>query len=154
MGQEVLGLLLASLFATTLNMAIVARWVWFEAFGPGWADFLFAFAALAWSASFAYTIWWVWLCHPDRHRREIDRLYHEAMEAYLQGRWDDARKRIERVLAMDDADADALLQLGTILARTRQYGPAKRAFRQCLDQDGGDKWRWEVETALARLDRV
>lgn len=152
-GQEVLGLLLASLFATTLNMAIVARWVWTEAFGPGWADFLFAFAALTWSASFAYTVWWVWLCHPDRHRREIDRLFHEAMEEYLQGRWNESRKRIERILAMDDSDADALMQLGTILVRTQQYGPARRAFRQCLEQEGGSKWRWEVESALARLDR-
>ncbi len=46
-----------------------------EAFGSGWAEFLFAFAALTWAVSFAYTVWWVWLCHPDRHRREIDRLY-------------------------------------------------------------------------------
>lgn len=153
-GQEVLGLLLGSLFATTLNMAVVSRWIWIDAFGPGWSDFLFAFAALAWSASFAYTVWWVWLCHPDRHRREIDRLYHEAMESYLQGRWNDARMRLERILAMDDSDADALMQLGTILVRTRQYAPARKAFRQCLEQDGGGKWRWEVETALARMGRT
>jgi tetratricopeptide (TPR) repeat protein len=153
MGQEVLGLLLAALFGVTLNMAIVARWVWTEALGPGWADFLFAAAALTWSASFAYTVWWVWLCHPDRHRREIDRLYHEAVEAYLQGRWNEARKRLERILTMDDSDADALMQLGTVLVRTQQPGAARRAFRQCLEHDRGSKRRWEVETALARLDR-
>jgi hypothetical protein len=45
------------------------------------------------------------------------------------------------------------MQLGTVLVRTQQHAAARRAFRQCLEQDGGSKWRWEVETALARLDR-
>jgi len=30
---------------------------------------------------------------------------------------------------------------------------ARRAFRQCLEQDGGGKWRWEVERELARLNQ-
>ena len=40
LGQEVLGLLLALLFASTLNLAIVSRWIWTEAFAPGWSEFL------------------------------------------------------------------------------------------------------------------
>jgi tetratricopeptide (TPR) repeat protein len=152
-GQEVFGLLLAGLFASTVNLAIAARWIWVEAFAPGWADFFAAAAVLTWSASFCYTVWWVWLCHPERHRAEIERLYHEAVEAYLQGRWNEARRRVERILALDDTDADALLQLGAIHVRTHQPELARRAFRQCLEQDGGGKWRWEVERALRSLDR-
>ena len=54
---------------------------------------------------------------------------------------------------MDDGDADALMQLGAIHARTHRPDLARKAYRQCLDQDGGAKWRWEVERALAALDR-
>jgi len=152
-GQEVLGLLLASLFAATLNLAMIARWIWIEAFPPGWVNFLALSAVLAWGAGFCYTVWWVWLCHPERHRREIERLFQESLEAYLQGRWNESRKRVERILAMDDTDADALMQLGSIHVRTRRHDLARRAFRQCLEQEGGAKWKWEVERELARLDR-
>jgi hypothetical protein len=150
-GQEVLGLILAALFAATLDLAITARWIWTDAFGPGWSSAFGTLALLTWLASFAYTVWWVWLCHPDRHRQEIDRLFRDALEAYLQGRWSDCRKRIERILTMDETDADALLQLGTLYVRMNQPAQARRAFRQCLELEGGGKWRWEIQQALGRL---
>ena len=115
-GQEVLGLLLALVFASALNLAIVSRWIWNEAFAPGWSDFLAMLAVVSWFASFGYTVWWVGLCHPDRHRQEIERLFREAQEAYLQGRWTDSKSRIERILAWDETDADALMQLGSLLS--------------------------------------
>jgi hypothetical protein len=152
LGQEVLGLLLATLFASTLNLAVVARWIWNDAFAPGWSDFLGILALVSWLASFAYTVWWVGLCHPDRHRHEIEKLFREAHESYLQGRWSDSRRRLERILARDETDADALMQLGTLYLRTDQPILARRTFQQCLQLSGGAKWRWEIQQALARLD--
>ena len=152
-GQEVFGLLLAGLFAATVNLAVASRWIWVEAFPPGWADVFAASAILTWTVAFCYTAWWAWLCHPERHRQEIERLYREAVEAYLQGRWNEARRRIERILAMDDTDADALMQLAAIQVRTHQPESARRTYRQCLEQDGAGKWRWEIQRALAALDR-
>ncbi len=52
---------------------------------------------------------------------------------------------------MDETDADALMQLGTLFVRTEQPALARRAFRQCLELEGGAKWRWEINQALARL---
>jgi tetratricopeptide (TPR) repeat protein len=101
--------------------------------------------------SLGYTVWWVGLCHPDRHRQEIDRLFREAQEAYLQGRWIEAIGRIERILARDESDADALMQLGSLYVRTHQPTLARQAFMQCLESNRGVKWRWEIERALARL---
>lgn len=150
-GQEVLGLLLGGLFALALNLAIATRFVWTEALAPGWPGFLAALAALTWLTTMGYTVWWAWRCHPERHREEIDRLYREAMELYLRGRWNDARRQFEQILARDETDADALVQLGTIYLRTDQPALARRAFRQCLDLEGGAKWRWEIERALRRL---
>jgi len=151
-GQEVLGLMLAALFSATLNLAIVARFIWTDAFPAGWRDLLGIIALLTWVSSLAYTLWWIWLCHPERHRLEIERLYRDALEAYLQGRWNDARRRLERILTMDENDADALLQLATLYVRMEQPTQARRAFRQCLELEGGTKWRWELEQALLRLD--
>ena len=52
---------------------------------------------------------------------------------------------------MDETDADALMQLGSLFVRTEQPVLARRAFRQCLELEGGVKWRWEIQQALARL---
>jgi hypothetical protein len=150
-GQEVLGLLLGLLFASTLNLAIVSRWIWTEAFPPGLTDFFTVLAATAWIASLGYTVWWVGLCHPERHRGEIDRLFREAQQAYLQGRWKDARLRLEGILARDENDADALMQLGTLYVRTEQPALARQAFAQCLTSKDGTKWQWEIRQALARI---
>jgi cytochrome c-type biogenesis protein CcmH/NrfG len=152
-GQEVLGLFLALFFALTVNLFIVARWIWVEAFAPGSVDFLAALALFSWLLSLAYTFWWVALCHPDRHRQEIERLFREAHEAYLQGRWTEAIRRIERVLARDETDSDALMQLGSIYLRTQEKSLARHAFVQCLESRDGSKWRWEIQQALVRLDQ-
>jgi tetratricopeptide (TPR) repeat protein len=151
-GQEALGLILAALFATTLNLAIASGWIWTEAFGPGWSGFFAALAFCTWAATFGYTLWWIWLCHPVGHRAEIDRLYREAMDAYLQGRWQEARGRLERIVEMDEGDADALMQLGTLFVKSEQHALARRAFRQCLELEGGAKWRWEIQQVQTRLD--
>jgi tetratricopeptide (TPR) repeat protein len=151
-GQEVLGLILAAFFAATLNLALVTRYIWTEAFAPGWPAFFAALASMTWAAGLGYSCWWIWRCHPERYRREIDRLYREALEQYLQGHWNEARRRFEEILALDETDADALMQLGTLFARTDQPALARRAFRQCLELEGGAKWRWEIGQVLARWD--
>ena len=150
-GQEVLGLLLGIFFASAVNLAIVSRWIWIDAFATGLSDFLATLAGFSWLMSFGYTVWWIGLCHPDRHRQEIERLFRKAQETYLQGRWSESKKRIERILARDEADADALMQLGSLYVRTREPSMARRAFLQCLESSQGAKWRWEIERALARL---
>jgi len=150
-GQEVLGLILAGLFAATLNLAVVSSFIWTETFAPGCAAFFASLAAVTWLAGFGYTLWWIWRCHPERHRIDIDRLYREAAEEYLQGRWNEARRRLEQILAMDETDADVLMQLGTLFLRTDQPALARRSFRQCLELEKGTKWRWEISQALARL---
>jgi tetratricopeptide (TPR) repeat protein len=151
-GQEALGVILAALFAVTVNVAILARFVWTELFLPGTTEFLCALAVLTWLGSLAYTLAWLARWHPDRHRAAIDAQFREALEAYLQGRWNDARRLFEGVLARDDSDADALLYLGSLYLRTGQPELARRALRQCLEQAGGARWAWEAREALARID--
>jgi Tetratricopeptide repeat len=150
-GQEVLGLLFGLCFAAALDVAIVTRWIWNEVFAPGWTDFFLILAGFWWVASLIYTLWWIGLCHPDRHRSEIDRLYREAREAYLQGRWRDSKRRLEQILGRDETDSDALMQLATLYQRTDQPDLARKTLQQCLQSREGAKWRWEIQQALARL---
>jgi tetratricopeptide (TPR) repeat protein len=150
-GKDVLGLILAVAFAATLNLALVSRFIWTEAFAPGWPGLFGILAGLTWFLSLGYTLWWVWQCHPERHREEIDRLYREATECYLQGKFNDARRRLETILERDGTDADALMQLGTLFVKTDQPSLARQTFKQCTELDSGAKWRWEIGQALARL---
>lgn len=151
-GQEVLGLILAAVFAAALNLAVVSNYLWTEAFAAGMPLFFAAVAALTWIAGCAYTLWWLWRCHPARHKEAIDGLFRASCEAYLQGRWDDARRGLERLLALDDTDADALMQLATLYQRTGQTDLARTTYRQVVDLEAGTKWKWEVGRALAALD--
>jgi hypothetical protein len=151
-GQEVLGLILGGLFAATLNLTLISRFIWTESFASGWAEFFAALAACCWLASLGYTLWWVWVCHPEGYAAEIDQLYREATESYLQGSYVEARRRYERIVSMDEGDADALMQLGTLFVRTDQPALARRAFRECLELEGGAKWRWEIQQVLASLE--
>ncbi len=151
-GQEILGILLGVFFAAVLNVAVMARWIWPDALPVGSADFLATLAGVTWLAGLGYTFWWIRYCHPDRHRDEIDRLFRQAQDNYLRGQWAESLRRIERVLAMDESDGDALMHLGTLYLRTQQPTLARRTFRQCLESKHGAKWRWEIQRALARLD--
>lgn len=152
-GQELLGLFLAAFFATTVNLAILVQFVWHEFLPPGMASFLAALACVTWVSTVFYSVWWVWRCHPDRYRAEIDGLFRESLDFYMQGRWDEARRRLEQILTRDEGDADALMQLGTLFVRTKQPAMARRAFRQCLELQGGTKWRWEISQALGQIDK-
>jgi hypothetical protein len=119
-GQEVLGLILACLFAATVNLAVVTQFIWTESVAPGWPAFFASLAVVTWLAGLGYT-------------------------------WNEARRRFEQILAMDETDADALMQLGTLYVRTDQPTLARRSFRQCLELEAGAKWRWEISQILARL---
>ncbi len=151
LGQEILGPLLGMFFASALNLAVVGRWIWFEAFAPGWSDFFAYLAAVTWLANYLTRSGGWDSVTRIAIEAEIDQRFREAHEAYLQRRWIDARRRIERILAMDESDADALMQLGTLYLRTHQPVLARRTFRQCLESHGGAKWRWEIQQSLARL---
>jgi tetratricopeptide (TPR) repeat protein len=152
-GQEVLGLILAAVFTASLDLALLGGLLWTDWLPPGAVPFLAATAALTWLATLGYTLWWLWRCHPERHRVEIERLFRESLDHYLHGRWNEARRCCEAILTRDEDDVEAVLQLAYIHARTGRPDLARHAFHQCLQTDPNGKWRWEVKRALARIDR-
>ena len=152
-GQEILGILLGMFFAAALNVAVMGRWIWLEALPSGWAEFFATLAGATWLASLCYTIWWVRFCHPDRHRIEIDRLFREAHESYLRGHWGESRRRIERILAMDESDSDALMQLGTLYLRMHQPTSARRPSASVWNRNTAQSGAWEIAAGPGRVGR-
>ncbi len=148
--QEVLGLILGGTFAILLNLA---RWLGsFDRVVCGGLVRLFRGLGVEPLAVVLGIYVVVGLaCHPERHRAEIDHLFREAAEYYLQGQWNEARRRYERILSMDETDADTLMQLGTLYERVEQPAWLDAAFRQCLELEGSGKWRWEIQQSLARI---
>ena len=69
------------------------------------------------------------------------------MEHYFQGHWNDARKTLERILALDETDADALMQLATIYVHTGQpaaqgakaFAPVYSSWMEWGEVEVGDR---------------
>ncbi len=150
-GQEWLGLILAAFFGLNLNAALLTSIVWRDAVPQSAVVFFFACCAATWASTLAYSLWWNWRCHPEQHRLEIDRLYRQSLESYLQGRWNEARRLCEQILARDEADTEALMQLALSHARLGEAEHARRALQQCTECDPSRKWRWEIDRELKRL---
>ena len=153
-GQGVLGFFLAGLFTISANAALVARWVWVEALPAGSSHFFAVLAGMTWVASLVLTLVWVWVGHPERHRGLIERLYREAFESYLQGRWGEVRSRLERLLTLDESDADASFLLASVYLKSDQTTAARRELSRCGELRGGEKWSWEAGVLLSRLNQT
>jgi len=151
MGREVLGLGLAVGFAVSLNLALVGSFIWTESVQGVMLQGMWGLSGAIWMAAAVGTAWWLGMRHPARFAQQIDLLYREGLQEYIQGRWQEARERFERIVQTDSTDADALMQLGMIFTHTGQPVQARRAFRQCLELDREHKWRWEIRHELARL---
>jgi tetratricopeptide (TPR) repeat protein len=150
-GQLAIGLLLAVTFSLFLNVALVTTFIWRDWVGLGVVSLAWYATAACWAWALGATIWWLWRRHPEHFHAEIDILLREALQDYLQGRWQQAQARLERVLKLDESDCDALVHLATLYAHAGRTAEAREAFRRCLQLDGGGKWRWEIDEAMTHL---
>ena len=71
----------------------------------------------------------------------------KAAAAQSQEEWLGKLKKFVQDYPKAEDTPDALMQLGSLFVRTEQPALARRAFRQCLELEGGAKWRWEIHQA-------
>lgn len=152
-GQVVTGLLAATFFGLMLNAFVVTQWVYTDWTDPGTRQILMVMAATFYLAMTGWTCLWVWKFHPEKFEQEIERLYRLAADSYLKGRWAETRDQLERIVALDPSDAEALLRLARLLQRNNEKELAVRVLDQCRDTPGALKWRWEIEQMSERLHR-
>jgi tetratricopeptide (TPR) repeat protein len=82
-------------------------------------------------------------------RRQVR--FRQALEAYLQGRLDEAEELCDRLLAADPDDVEATLQLASIARRRGQIERAGRLLRRGRYLDDEGRWDFEIDRELAAL---
>lgn len=73
-------------------------------------------------------------------------LFLQAQNEYLQGHWFEAESALREMLRVTPGDFDARLLLATLFRRTRRYDEALSELGRVAQQDGAEKWHWEIAT--------
>lgn len=146
------GLVLALAFAVSLDVAILATWIW-----PDLVEHSFTISA--WTAT--TVIWVVSVVSAASafpppiqavDRDETDKLFIKARDAYLARDWIQAETRLQELLALAPTDGEAQLLLGTLLRRVGRPAEARQALEKLARSDSGAPWRTAIAAELARLD--
>jgi tetratricopeptide (TPR) repeat protein len=87
----------------------------------------------------------------DGRRSQLDQMFREAQQRYLENDWIAAEQLLLKLLKQDARDVDARLMLATLW---RHQGRREEALRQ-LDRlerlEAADKWRQEIAAERLRL---
>lgn len=150
-GQVATGLLMALFFAFVLNTSVLTQWVYTDWIEPRSRQVLWVISMTYYAAMAVWTVVWAWKFHPEKFQIEIERLFRQSGEAYLLGRWAESRDQLERIVALNPSDTEALLRLARLLERINEKELAERVLHQCGDTPGADRWQWEIDQMSRRL---
>jgi tetratricopeptide (TPR) repeat protein len=145
------GLVLSLAFAATVDIAVLATFIW-----PGLVELhlilgLWTAVAVLWlvsvvSAAAAFP-------PPIVMPRggEADALFAKARDFYLARDWVQAEARLRDLLAIAPTDGEAQLLHATLLRRTGRSDEARRALDKLARSDSGARWRPEIAAERRRL---
>ena len=125
---SVMGLVLAVAFAVTLDMAVLATWIWSELLGLPLQIVFWTAAAAIWLAATASA------CSSFPPSLQLgrdpatDALFVKARDAYLARDWLQAEARIRDLLKAAPTDGEAQLLYATLLRRTGRPAEARQAL--------------------------
>ncbi|MGI9176930.1 MAG: tetratricopeptide repeat protein [Pirellulales bacterium] len=145
------GLVLALAFAVSLEIAVIATWIW-----PGLVELpvtigLWASTAAIWlialvSAASAFPP-----AIPMVRGADADALYVRARDAYLARDWLQAETRLRELLDLSPTDGEAQLLLGGLLRRLGRKDEARQALEKLARSDSGSAWRRAIARELAAI---
>lgn len=145
------GLVLALAFAVSLDLAIVATWIWPSLVELPFVVGLWTAVAAVWlvatvsaAAAFPPPI------APGR-TPAADELFGKARDAYLGRDWLQAERRLRELLERSPTDGEGQLLLATLLRRLDRPNEARQALEKLSRSDSGSPWRREIAQELARL---
>ncbi|HEY9685425.1 MAG TPA: tetratricopeptide repeat protein [Coleofasciculaceae cyanobacterium] len=85
---------------------------------------------------------------------EAIRSYNQGIEAYTQGRPNDALKKFQRATQLDPAYGDAYYNMGSIYYQMKQYDTARDMFQKSVNLNPGDSQaKYNLALALEKLAR-
>jgi hypothetical protein len=148
---SLMGLVLAVAFAVTLDMAVLATWIWSELAGLPLQITLWTAVAAIWLVATASA--WSSFPPPIQLGRDpaTDLLFVKARDAYLARDWLGAETRLRAVLSVAPTDGEAQLLLGTLLRRVGRLDEARNALEKLSQSDSGRPWQAVIRTEMSRL---
>jgi tetratricopeptide (TPR) repeat protein len=145
------GLVLALAFGVSLDIAVIATWIW-----PGLVELPITIGL--WAATAA--IWLIAIVSaasafppaiPRVRAAEADALYVRARAAYLARDWHLAETRLRELLALSPTDGEAQLLLGGLLRRLGRHDESRQALEKLARSDSGATWRRAIARELAKV---
>ncbi len=145
------GLVLATAFAITLDVAIVTTFIW-----PGLVELpltigCWTAAGLVWLASTVSALAAFPAALASPSPAEVDPLFIRARDAYLARDWLTAEIRLREVLDASPTDGEAQLLLGTLLRRVGRLEEARAALEKLAASDSGIPWRQAIAAEQRRV---
>ena len=151
-GENAKGVVLAICWGLSLQGYLYGTFVWREMWETWFSAVCLVFAAALWIFAIVDIARRLYFVDEDAAARERDRLFSEAMVAYLQGDLNRAEETLHMMLKMDRDDPDGRFHLAMIYKEKGDSDKARRVLRRCRSVDDADKWAWETEQELASME--
>ena len=148
------GLALAIGFTALWNLALAASVVYRQWFDPEMLAIGWAAVVVLWGASLVVTIRWVRQGAGNGEIVRSDPLFREVQEQYLQGNWHRAEDLLNRLLAKNVKDIDALLMRATLKRHTGRLQEARDELDALGHFEASAKWREEIRREQLALDEA
>ena len=145
------GLVIATAFATLLNLSLLSTFVWTEWLGDVFPRISWPIVIAVWIAS-----WWLakrslgelrnnhGTIAREKPNKTGDALFIAAQTEYLRGSWSAAQDILLRQLRFNPRDIESRLLLASVYRRNRQWDAARRELDQLTRLDDAQRWQDEV----------
>lgn len=150
-GESFKGCVFAVSFSVPLWNFLLWTYVWTMTFDQRFSTVCLVFVVGVWALALFDIVKRTYFTNHEELEREKERLLRDAIVSHLRGEGEDAEAALVTALKLDREDPDVYFHLGAVLKSMDQKERARRAFRKSLSIDDNEKWRWEVETELARM---
>ncbi len=149
---DIYSLAVSILFATILNIALLATLVWPEWLSPWMVRSLWVLLASSalWSFGTSFFSTSAWL--RDLPSVECDVLLLDAQSDYLRGQYFEAEATLHRILSMGYEDVEAALLLASILRRTDRFRQSLDCLERLEKLDSSRHWSTEIADERRRCE--
>ena len=151
---EVSGLMMAMLFAVGVNLLLAATFVWKQLLP---AELLIAFWSILcifWLVSVVVAARRDWYLRALVGSDVAQDLFSAANKEYLRGRFEQARKNLQRLIELNPRDVEARLLLTTIGLREGQVEECDGQLRRLQRLSSAAKWSAEIRQQWQQLERL
>jgi tetratricopeptide (TPR) repeat protein len=149
---EIYSLAISFLFATILNIAILATMVWPEWLAVWFVRALWILLAFSGLWSFSASFFTKSGMQQSLPSVECDNLFAEAQSDYLKGQYFEAEATLHRILASGAEDVEAALLLASVLRRTGRFRQAIDCLERLERFDSARYWTQEIADVRRRCE--